>query len=475
MDHSPNEPDSSSPSSSASSPASRKDLLLAMAGISASAIVVAFDATIISTSLPQVVQALGGMDLYAWAGTGYFLASAITILIFGRLGDLYGRKPLMIISMALVVVGAVLSGLSQSMEQLIAFRVLQGLGGGMMIASTFAAPADLFPDPRQRVRWMLMISLTFATASGLGPVLGGAITQSLGWRAAFFITPIAALIGIFTTWRYFPWIKPVRDAKLRLDWLGGLLLSLAVGAPLAGVELLTGAHGSNIWLWGAFLIVLGIGSALLLVRVERHAQTPIFPLRVLQTNESRLLNLAGLMSGAVMFILIFYIPLLLQDVFGYSPSHAGVLMTPLVAGTSIGSIINGRLFPKQNEPGRLMVFGSVLLSVGCLLTLSFSAESAAWWILMTMSFCGIGLGFLLPNFTLFMQMLAERRDVGVASALVQTTRALGSAFGTAAVGMLVARISIHAGVQIGLICCIAMSLMIGWICSRIHMKNFSAR
>lgn len=454
-------------------PASQKELLLAMSGIAASAIVVAFDATIVSTSLPQVVSALGGMDLYAWAGTGYFLASAITILIFGRLGDLYGRKPLMLISMALVVLGSVLGGLSQSMEQLIAFRVLQGLGGGMMIASTFAAPADLFPDPRRRVRWMLMISLTFATASGLGPVLGGIITQSLGWRAAFFVTPIAALIGIVTTWRYFPWIKPVRDAKLRLDWLGSLLLTLAVGAPLAGVELLTGLGESTYRLWGISLIVLGVGAAALLVPVERRAQTPIFPLRVLLTSESQLINLAGLLSGAVMFILIFYIPLLLQDVFGYSPSHAGLLMTPLVAGTSVGSVINGRLLPRQNEPGRLMVFGSGLLALGCVFTLTFSASSPGWWILLTMSLCGIGLGFLLPNFTLFMQMLAEQRDVGVASALVQTTRALGSAFGTAIVGIAVARISITVGVKAGLVCCIVMSLVIGWVCSRIHMRNFS--
>jgi MFS family permease len=159
------------------------------------------------------------MDLYAWAGTGYFLASAVAILIFGRLGGLFGRKPLMIIPMVLVVVGSVLGGLSQSIEQLIAFRVLQGLGGGMMIATTFAAPADLFPDPRLRVRWMLMISITFASASGLGPIIGGAITQELGWRAAFFVTPLAALIGIITTWLYFPRIKPERKASVRLAWL----------------------------------------------------------------------------------------------------------------------------------------------------------------------------------------------------------------------------------------------------------------
>jgi EmrB/QacA subfamily drug resistance transporter len=444
-----------------------------MSGIAASAVIVAFDATIISTSLPQVVLALGGMDLYAWAGTGYFLASAIAILIFGRLGDLFGRKPLMITSMILVVVGSVLGGLSQSMEQLIAFRVLQGLGGGMMIATTFAAPADLFPDPRRRVRWLLMISITFATASGLGPIIGGAITQELGWRAAFFVTPLAALIGIVTTWLYFPRIKPERTASVRLDWLGSLLLSIAVGAPLAGLELLTSQGQSDYRLLGLGMIVTGVAAALLMVPVERRAVTPIFPLRVLATPESRWLNLAGLLSGAVMFILIFYIPLLLQDVFGYSPSHAGLLMTPLVAGTSIGSIMNGRLFPKQNEPGRLMVFGSGVLTLGCLLTLTFTADSPSWWVLLSMSLCGIGLGFMLPNFTLFMQMLAEQRDVGVASALVQTTRSLGSAFGTALVGILVARISIVLGIKMGLVLCVLMSIAIAWVCSRIKMRNFS--
>jgi EmrB/QacA subfamily drug resistance transporter len=452
---------------------SRKNLFLAMSGIAASAVVVAFDATIISTSLPQVVLALGGMDLYAWAGTGYFLASAIAILIFGRLGDLFGRKPLMIISMFLVVVGSVLGGLSQSMEQLITFRVLQGFGGGMMIATTFAAPADLFPDPRLRVRWMLMISITFATASGLGPMIGGAITQELGWRAAFFVTPIAALVGIITTWLYFPWIKPERNAPIRLDWLGSLFLTIAVGAPLAGVELLTTQGESAYRFWGLGMVLAGVAAAALLVPIERRAVTPIFPLRVLATPESRWLNLAGLLSGAVMFILIFYIPLLLQDVFGYSPSHAGLLMSPLVAGTSVGSIVNGRLFSKQSEPSRLMIFGSGVLALGCLLTLTFTADSPGWWVLLSMSLCGIGLGFMLPNFTLFMQMLAEQRDVGVASALVQTTRALGSAFGTALVGILVARISIMMGIKMGLVLCVVMSMTIAWVCSRIKMRNFS--
>jgi EmrB/QacA subfamily drug resistance transporter len=454
-------------------PASRKQMFLAMSGIAASAVVVAFDATIISTSLPNVVQALGGMAFYAWVGTGYFLASAITILIFGRLGDLFGRKPLMIISMSIVTVGSVLGGLSQSMEQLIIFRVIQGLGGGMMIASTFAAPADLFPDPKRRVRWMLMTSITFATASGFGPVIGGAITQELGWRAAFFVTPLAAVVGIITTWLYFPWIKPKHVTPLKLDWLGALLVAIGIGAPLVGLELLTAKGNFSINMWGLGVVVVGIFALFLLVPVERHATTPIFPLRILRTKEARDLNLAGLLAGAVMFILIFYMPLLLQDSFGFTPTHAGLLMTPLVAGTSIGSIVNGRLFSKLKEPGRLMVFGSILLSIGCLLTLTFSTTSPDWWILLSMSLCGFGLGFLLPNFTLFMQMLAEQRDVGIASALIQTTRALGSAFGTALVGVIISYLPISLGIKIGLALCVAAGLLIALVCARIHMRNFS--
>ena len=196
-----------------------------MTGLAATVVIAAFDATIVSTTLPRVAQALDGMSLYAWVGTGYLLASAAAILIFGRLGDLFGRKPLMLAS--------------------IAFRVLQGIGSGMMTATAFAAPADLFPDPRRRVRWMAMLSASFAAASGIGPALGGMVTQALGWRAAFFVTPIAGAIALYLLKRHFPDIRPVHDARRRnIDWPGAILLTVAVGAPLAGLELLVARNNA---------------------------------------------------------------------------------------------------------------------------------------------------------------------------------------------------------------------------------------
>ena len=452
-------------------PKSRRELLLAMSGIAASAVVVAFDSTIVSTSLPEVAQALDGMAVYAWVGTGYFLASAVSIMIFGRLGDLFGRKPLLLTALAIVTITSVLCGVSQTMGQLICFRVFQGLGGGMMMATAFAAPADLFPDPRVRVRWMVLISSSFAVASGLGPVLGGAVTEALGWRAAFFITPVAALTALYSTWRFFPAIQSTRTSTPSLDWLGAFVLVIAVGAPLTGIGRLSAATTGTEQLWALGIIALGLTAVALLIPVERRAATPIFPLRILRSREAKLLNMAGIMAGAVMFILIFYMPLLLQDEFNFSPTYAGLLLTPLVAVMPLGSIINGRLFPRLREPARLMIFGSVLLGVGCLLTQTFAANSPAWWILLTMSTCGAGLGFLLPNFTLFMQMLAKQRDVGVASALIQTTRAFGGAVGTALVGIAVAKLSVTMGVRFGLVICVLVCGLIGWVCSQIYIKN----
>lgn len=454
---------------------SKRELLLALSGVAFAVIIAAFDATIISTILPQVAQSLDGMKLYAWVGTGYFLSCSVCILIFGRLGDLYGRKPLMMLSLVLVALGSALSGLAPGMEWLIAFRVLQGIGGGMMIATAFAAPADLFPDPKERVRWMVLLSSTFAVSSGLGPVLGGMITQTFGWRAAFFLIPATACIAMVLIWRFFPSMKPRRESHYSLDWLGTLLLTLTVATPLVGLELLTD-RDSGVPAWTAVALML---SSLLtgygLLKVERKVATPMFPLRILKTRQARLLNIAALLSGAIMFMLIYYVPLQSQDVFGFSPALAGLLVSPLVAGLPVGSVINGRLFQREPNPQRLMRFGSILLGTGCALTLTLTAQTPIWFALVVMGICGMGLGFLIPNFTLFMQIISERADVGLASALIQTTRALGSAIGTAVVGALIAELSIRTGLRIGLIASVAICILLGWLSQQIKMENYTRK
>lgn len=456
---------------------STRDLLMAMIGVAATVVLAALDSTIVSTTLPRVAEALNGMDLYAWVGTGYLLATAASILIFGRLGDLYGRKPLMLLSVSIIAVGSIACGLAQSMPQLIAFRTIQGIGGGMMIATAFAAPADLFPDAKERVRWLALVSAAFAMASGIGPLIGGAATQALGWRAAFFISPIAAVLSLFLLARYFPRIKPVivQTGPKRIDWVGSILLVIAVGAPLTAMELAF-APGDNAHpIVAAALAIAAIAAVALLIPYERYVSSPIFPLRVIAQPEPQLLSLVAIAVGAVMFILIFYSPLLLQTQMGYSPSEAGLLLTPLVAAIPIGSMINGYLFPKQTEPQRLMVFGGCLLAVGSLMVLMFGNGTPVVWILAAFLVNGCALGFLLPNLTLFMQMLSEQRDIGVASALAQTTRAIGSAAGTALVGIAITHSSVLEGVRIGLIMCVILALMAAYLAHRVKMKNVLTR
>lgn len=456
---------------------SKRDLLMAMLGVAATVILAAFDSTIVSTTLPRVAEALNGMALYAWVGTGYLLATAASILIFGRLGDLYGRKPLMLTSVAIIAIGSIACGLAQSMPQLIAFRTFQGVGGGMMIATAFAAPADLFPDAKERVRWMALVSAAFAMASGIGPLLGGAATQALGWRAAFFIAPVAAAISFFLLARYFPKIRPLASqaGKRRVDWLGSVLLVIAVGAPLAAIELAfaPGEHAHPV-IAGA-LALAGVAAIALLIPYEKRVASPIFPLRIIAQPEPQLLSFAAMAVGAAMFILIFYSPLLLQTQMGYTPSEAGLLLTPLVAAIPVGSIINGYLFPKQTEPQRLMVFGGCGLAIGSLMVLAFNDNTSVTWILAAFFVNGCALGFLLPNLTLFMQMLSERRDVGIASALAQTTRAIGSAAGTAVVGIAISHSSVLDGVRTGLVLSALLALTAAYLAHRVKMRNVLTR
>lgn len=449
---------------------SRRDILYAMFGVAAVAILVAFDATIVSTSLPRVAEALGGMDLYAWVGSGYLLATAVTIPVFGRMGDLFGRKRLILISVLVVALCSIACGLAQSMLQLVIARTLQGIGGGMMIATAFAAPADLLPDPRRRVRWLALLSASFALASGVGPVLGGAITEAFGWRMAFMVVPIAAVPTLFTIWRYFPDLRPGYRASLReLDWLGGLLLVVALGAPLGALQY--GFSGEGHPVAGAALLVAGLLALAVLVPYERRVSVPMLPLRVLAQRDARILNVAAVLVGAVMFILIYFGPLLLQNVLLVTPATAGLLMTPLVLGIPLGSIANSYLFPRQSQPQRLMVAGAFLLGCGCAGAMALNVGVSPNWAMLAFGLAGLGLGLMLPNLTLFMQMIADRRDVGVASALVQTTRAVGSAAGIAAVGVMVSRWSVLTGVRVGMLCCIVACVLAGWLASSVRMRN----
>jgi EmrB/QacA subfamily drug resistance transporter len=418
-----------------------REAFAAMLGISFVTMLVALDQTVVGTALPRIVADLQGFALYAWVATAYLLASSISVPIMGRLGDLFGRKPFVLSSIVVFTSASALCGLSGSMLQLVGSRALQGIGGGMLVGSAFAATADIFPDQMRRIRWQAMLSSAFGISTAIGPSLGGWLTEHWGWRSVFYVNLPIGIIALVVVTRYLPRIRGHRTPGSSIDWPGALLLGGLISSLLLALE--DGAHSLNtsqgiLQLIG--LLVLAAVLFVVFVRVEQRAAQPILPLRLFASQNVRLLSLIGVFSGWAMFSLVFYAPLLLQAGFAFSPNQAGLIVSPLVACISLGSIANGRLFSRVSRPQHLLTMGICVFLTGCLCVLAMRQGAAAGWLAMTFALAGIGLGFQLPNLTIQMQAAVPISDVGIASALIQTLRMLGSLVGAALSGVVVDRL-----------------------------------
>ena len=214
---------------SAHAPLSFKQALLAMLGISLVLMLSALDQTVIGNALPSIVAELDGFELYAWVATGYLLASIVTIPIFGRLGDYYGRKPFVLAATLIFTLASLACAVADDMLLLVIGRALQGVGGGMLIGTAFACIPELFPDTRQRLRWQMLLSALFSVVNAIGPGLGGYLTGAYGWRSVFYINLPLGCIALFFAWRYLPHYRPQHRLKISLDWPGALLVALALG------------------------------------------------------------------------------------------------------------------------------------------------------------------------------------------------------------------------------------------------------
>ncbi|ANF58165.1 MFS transporter [Halotalea alkalilenta] len=407
--------------------------LLAMLGISLVLMLAALDQTVIGNALPHIVADLNGFDFYAWIGTGYLLTSIVTIPIFGRMGDYYGRKPFVIAATLIFTLASLACALASDMRFLVAARALQGVGGGMLIGTAFACVPDLFPDTRQRLRWQVLLSAAFSVVNALGPSLGGFLTGYYGWRFVFYLNLPLGLLALFFAWRYLPWYRPETSKPISLDWFGALLIAITLGSLQLFVEWLprAGAGGAVLLMGGASL-----GAAALLWWWERRAPAPLMPPALFAVKGLRTLFGLSVMVGSVMFALLFYMPLLFQGSYGYSPQDAGVLITPMVLSITLGAIVNSRVISRLRNPNWLPRAGFIALLLACV-GLSLCGREASFGLLLgLMLLAGMGLGFILLNLTLFTQTLAERRHLGIATALLQSLRLVGGLLGTAGMGTL---------------------------------------
>lgn len=412
-----------------------KRAFLAMLGICLVVMLTALDQTVVGTAMPRIVAELQGFNYYSWVGSGYLLTSAIFMPLTGKFGDLYGRKPFVLGAIVSFTLASVLCGLAQNMPQLVIARALQGIGGGMVMGTAFASITDLFPDTARRIRWMAMVTTAFGIANAVGPMLGGFMTQHWDWRSVFFVNLPVGLAALWVVLRFLPRFPGHRQGNEKVDWFDALLMAAALGALMLALEDGRMLGYDSLAFWG--LLLGGLAAGGWFGWRLQHVAAPIFPPRVLRLAAAQRLILLAFLSGCVLFMLVFYVPLLLQGGFGHTPRSAGLLLTPLALGIPVGSLINGRLLPRLKWGHRLLSCGMLLLAGGCLLVTRLHPASSDGQILLALACCGISFGFQFPNLNLQMQSAVERSDVGAGAAIVNSTRTFGSMIAASLTALLV--------------------------------------
>jgi len=411
-----------------------RESLMAMVGIAFVAMLVALDQTIVGTALPRIVADLKGFDLYAWVATAYMLASVITIPIFGRLGDLFGRKPFLLAAILVFTVASVLCGFAANMLFLVIARGLQGIGGGILIGTVFATVADLFPDPRLRLRWLVFVTSAFGFANIVGPMLGGVLTQYGGWRLVFFVNVPVGLVSLLFVHRFLPHLRHARQAgPVRLDWLGAFVLAVTFGALQLLIEFLpkeglskvtvvlgsiTAACGLTLWFW------------------EKRMYYPIVPVDMLLDRKLAALFTMSVLGGFALFSLVFYVPLLFQGGYAMSPHDSGMLITPLLLGTTIGSVVNNRIVTRIRRANGIMYIGFALSALASLGVVALKGDEPHLVWMSCMGISGLGLGLVGTSLTLCSQQIVSRDHIGAATALLQSLRTFGGMLGTVMTGAL---------------------------------------
>lgn len=395
---------------------------------------------VFSTALPTIVGELHGVSQMAWVITGYMLASTVMMPIYGKAGDLYGRKQMLLVAIALFFVGSVIGGLAPTMAWLIAARVLQGLGGGGLMILSQASVADFVPA-RERGRYMGVMGAVFAVSSVAGPLIGGWLTEGPGWRWVFWLNlPLAvlAVVAILTLMPTPPH-HPARGAEI--DIAGIALMALGTTALV-----LIATWGGHTYDWASPQIIgLAVAVAVItpvFVLVERRAAHPVIPMTLFERPNFVLVTIVGLCIGIAMFGTMAYLPTYFQMAEGVSATEAGLLMTPLMGSLLISSVLVGRRVTRTGRYRLPPLVGSIILALGLGLLSTVTLETPLPVICAYLAVMGIGLGSALQILTLIVQNEFPHRMVGTATAANNYFRQVGSSLGTAVVGsMFVARLT----------------------------------
>ena len=425
----------------------KREKVIVMLAVMSGLFLVALDQTIISTALGQIVQDFNSYSSLGFVITAYLLTSTVTTPIAGKLSDMYGRRPMLILGVVLFTLASLLSGAAQNIEWLIAARALQGIGGGFIMANAFTIVGDLF-SPRERGKWQGLIGAVFGVSSAIGPLLGGWLTDGhtlLGattdWRWTFFINVPIGIIATAVIMRFCPVIK--HDSVHKPDYAGAALVAVILTSVILAVDntamVFEGLINAGVslsfiknTLWVVALLATG-----LFIAVENKAAQPIIPLKFFKIRTFSLMMLTTLLFGAAFLGSILYLTQFNQQVYGASPSEAGLMLMPMMFGMMLSSIGVGQIISKTGKYKRFIVIGFAMAALAILSLITLQPTTPYWRQAISMLFVGLGLGMANPILNLAVQNEFPQKDLGAATASVQLSRGLGSTIGTAVLsGML---------------------------------------